>query len=137
MKLDLINMSKVPTAESVGENDKVLIESGGEIKKTAASNIGGGGGGGAVLIDWDIETGALGATWNEIYNYMADGRMVYIMIDDEGDAGRSVALYFVAECVTFVDQGEDKYKVTIFVPNNNETLDGFAPSADGYPAVYD
>lgn len=134
MKLDLINMSKVPTAETVGESDKVLIESGGEIKKTAASNIGGGGGGSKVeFVSPDSKTLALNKTWAEIFALVKGGTLVCMVHSGE----ESCSMYIVSEVVTYEDQGSTVYRVSFDDLANQSGMDAIAESADGYPIVND
>lgn len=45
MHIEYKPLANVPTTESLGDTDTVLVVSGGEVKKTAKSNVGGGGGG--------------------------------------------------------------------------------------------
>ena len=134
MKLDLINMSKVPTAESVGENDKVLIESGGEIKKTAASNIGGGGDGGilAITITWeeglDESIGTFDKTWTEIDTAMRAKTPCYAYTFWP----TYVDMYLVTSVESETDIG---YTVRISDGTTNYTAT--AGTASSYPSMTD
>jgi len=47
--LDTITLGETPVVESLGSNDKVLIESGGRMKRVNSSAVGGGGGNGYIL----------------------------------------------------------------------------------------
>ena len=131
MRLDLIPLSGVPTAESVGESDKVLINSGGTIKQTAASNVSGGGGGDSIVfIGCNDETGTMNSTWQEIYDNFADGKIMFVR--SHGDWGYAVSI--VASAV--IDDGS--YKV---YTNNLEQAEGIyawtTDSTSGYPVLID
>ena len=55
MHIEYKPLSNVPTAETLGDSDTILVVSGGEVKKTAKSNVGGGsGGGGGMLVETEF-----------------------------------------------------------------------------------
>lgn len=55
MHIEYKPLANVPTAETLGDTDTVLVVSAGEVKKTAKSNVGGGGSGGGLIVECDFE----------------------------------------------------------------------------------
>lgn len=90
----IIDFNNLETVEELGENDKVLVNSGGSVKEADASLIGGSGGGGLEpLIINMLDSGPNGVddipglhfyldkTTEEIYSAMKQGRLCIIIAD--------------------------------------------------------
>lgn len=84
-ELNTITLSELDVVDSIGANDKVLLESGGRMKKIGGDGVGGGGL--VVLSEFDslIGTSRLDKTWNEIYSAAEQGKTVYIKYVSESD----------------------------------------------------
>ena len=163
MQIEYVPLASVPTAATVGESDKVLIESGGEIKKTAVSNIGGdelpeitGSDDGKVLtvddgsavwatpatpaspvvvLGLDESTGAFDKTWGEILAYVTAGTLVCNITSEENI---SATLMIVGDVATYDDGGTNKWRISFFDLANPETIvNAYADSASGYPVLDD
>ena len=67
----------------------------------------GGGGGSAVRIDFDTETGELGATFNELVEYFNNGKIMFISEMGENDGTTSYA-WWILTSIRSVQNGASR-----------------------------
>ena len=79
----IIDFNNLETVEELGENDKVLVNSGGSVKEADASLIGGSGDGGIFFVN-DVN-GTLDKTWQEINDALEARKLVAVFYS--GDFG--------------------------------------------------
>lgn len=120
-ELNTKSLSELATVDSLGNTDKVLIESGGLMKKANPSIIGGGGGM-IVNITADESTGyaTMDKTFAEIKDAVDAGKLVMFKQDD------------VTSVLVSIETGSDRH---IYYYNERNMFDFVASSDTDYPKM--
>ena len=109
--LDTKTLSELDTITEMGENDKVLIESGGRMKKFSGTISGGGN---TVLTE---TSGSIGVSYDQIVSYVSEGNLPILLCQSSGTTEvliHQVSAYSIYEGTYFVF-------FTTFDPNNMQT----------------
>ena len=108
--LNTITLSELATITELGENDKVLVESGGRMKKISGSL----GGGGAVVIDliYDEENYRfkIEYTTSEFADLLASGQVPIFHIDGDYEYYGTLVDFDISQNQLLINiQGSQKY----------------------------
>lgn len=119
----------LPVAESIGEGDKVrIVTSAGNSKNVDASQIGGGAVFVNVIYDQSQELYRLDKTWGDVYRYIQQGMLVYIVDNTREYEDTASPIVFIG-----YDTNYQSYNIVYFASNGYETYS--AESENDYPIV--